>query len=127
MPFSGTAVNDRLIRENPDLIKRWIRAHVRALVFVRQRTNEAAQIAAKELKLNADIARDAVVQVLQFMSPDDPGGFTEKGMRIFLRESAPRVDVDPDKVAITQVADLRLLREVQKEMGIHCRGDYLCQ
>ena len=126
VPFSGTAVNDRLIRENPDMIKRWLRAHLRALLFIRQRPDEAGQIAAKTLKLNPEIARDAVGQVLQFMSPDDPGGFTEKGMRIFLQESAPRLGIDPDKVAISQVADVSLLREVQKQMGIHCRGGYAC-
>ena len=101
VPFSGTAVNDRLIRENPDMIKRWLRAHVRALLFIRQRPDEAAQIAVKYLKLNSEIARDAVAQVLQFISPDDPGGFTERGMRIFLQETAPRLGVDPDKVAIS--------------------------
>src|ERR1043166_477517 len=127
VPFSGTAVNERLIRENPDMIKRWLRAHVRALLFIRQRPDEAGQIAANALKLKPEIARDAVAQVLQFMSPDDPGGFTEKGMRIFLQESAPRLGVDPDKVEILQVADLSFLREVQRQMGIQCRGGYGCQ
>jgi ABC-type nitrate/sulfonate/bicarbonate transport system substrate-binding protein len=127
VPFSGTAVNDRLIRENPDMIKRWLRAHVRALVFIRQRPDEAGQIAAKTLKLNPEVARDAVGQVLQFMSPEDPGGFTEKGMRIFLQESAPRLGVDPEKVAMAQIADVSFLREVQRQMGIHCRGGYGCQ
>ena len=126
VPFSGTAVNDRLIRENPDAIKRWLRAYVRALLFIRQRRDEAAQIATKDLRLNLEIARDAVGQVLQFMSPDDPGGFTEKGMRIFIQESAPRLGVDPDKVAISQVADVSFLREVQRQMGIYCRGGYVC-
>ena len=127
VPFSGTAVNDRLIRENPDMIKKWLRAHVRALLFIRQRPDEAAQIAAKTLRLNPEVAREAVDQVLQFMSPDDPGGFTEKGIRVFLQESAPRLGVDPDKVAISQVADVSFLREVQRQMGIHCRGGYACQ
>lgn len=126
VPFSGTAVNDRLIRENPDAIKRWLRAYVRALLFIRERRDEAAQIATKDLRLNLEIARDAVGQVLQFMSPDDPGGFTEKGMRIFIQESAPRLGVDPDKVAIAQVADVTFLREVQRQMGIYCRGGYAC-
>jgi len=126
VPFSGTAVNDRLIRENPDAIRRWLRAYVRALLFIRQRRDEAAQIATRDLRINLEIARVAVGQVLQFMNPDDPGGFTEKGMRIFIQESAPRLGVDPDKVAISQVADVTFLREVQRQMGIYCRGGYAC-
>lgn len=127
VPFSGTAVNDRLIRENPDMIKKWLRAHVRAMLFIRQRPEEAAQIAAKDLKLSPEIAREAAVQVLQFMNPDDPGGFTEKGMKLLLQQTAPRLGVDPDKVPITQVADPSFLREVQKQIGIHCREGYACQ
>ncbi|MEX0803631.1 MAG: hypothetical protein WD688_10000 [Candidatus Binatia bacterium] len=79
VPFSGTVVNDRLIRDNHDLIKRWLCAHVRVLLFTRQVPDEVAQIAGKDLKLNADV----VIQVRQFMSPDDPIGFTEKGMSPF--------------------------------------------
>ncbi|HEY7167198.1 MAG TPA: ABC transporter substrate-binding protein [Candidatus Binatia bacterium] len=126
VPFSGMAVSEKLIRENSDLIKRWLRAHVKALLLIRQRSEEAAQIAAKDLKINADVAREAVTQVLQFMYADDPGGFTEKGMRVYLQETAPRLGVDPDKVAISQIADISFLRDVQTELGIHCRGGYGC-
>ena len=47
-------------------------------------------------------------------------------MRIFLQESALRLGLDPNKVANLQVTDLSFLREVQKQMGIHCRGSYAC-
>jgi ABC-type nitrate/sulfonate/bicarbonate transport system substrate-binding protein len=126
VPFSGTAVNEKLIRENPDMIKRWLRAHLRAMQLIRQRPDEAAQIAAKDLKISLDVAREATTQVLQFMYPNDPGGFTEKGMRIFLQQTAPRLGVDPDKVAIAQIADVSFLREVQRELGIRCRDGYGC-
>jgi ABC-type nitrate/sulfonate/bicarbonate transport system substrate-binding protein len=126
VPFSGTAVNEKLIRDNPDLIKRWLRAHLKAMLLIRQRPEEAAQIAAKVLKINLEVAREATTQVLQFMYPDDPGGFTEKGMKVYLQQTAPRLGVDPDKVSISQIADMSFLREVQREMGIHCRGGYGC-
>jgi hypothetical protein len=59
--------------------------------------------------------------------PMTPGGFTEKGMRIYLQQTAPRLGVDPDKVAMFQVADVRFLREAQEEVGIQCRDGYGCQ
>lgn len=126
VPFSGTAVNEKLIKENPDMIKRWIRAHLRAMQLIRQRPDEAAQIAAKDLKIGLDIAKEATTQVLQFMYPNDPGGFTEKGMKIFLQQTAPRLGVDPEKVAINQIADVSFLREVQRELGIKCKDGYGC-
>lgn len=127
VPFSGMAANDQLIRKNPDIVKKWLRAHVRALLFIRQNPDEAAQIAAKELKLGYDVAREAIKQAHAFMSADDPGGFTERGIRLHIQYSAERVSVDPDKVKIADVADVTLLREVQKEMGIFCRSGYSCQ
>jgi NitT/TauT family transport system substrate-binding protein len=126
VPFSGIAVNEKLIHENPDLIKRWLRAHLKAIRLIRQRPEEAAQIAAKDLKINLEVAREATTQALQFMYPDDPGGFTEKGMKVYLQQTAPRLGVDPDKVAISQIADISFLREAQRGMGIHCQGGYGC-
>ena len=126
VPFSGTAVNEKLIRENPDLIRRWLRAILRAMSLIRQRPDEAAQIAAKDLRISQEVAREATTQVLQFMYPNDPGGFTEKGMKVYLQQTAPRLGVDPDKIAIPQIADVSFLREVQREMGIQCRDGYGC-
>lgn len=127
IPFSGIAVNDQLIRKNPEIIRRWLRAHLRALVFIRQYPDDAAQVAGKEFQLGTEAAREAIRQSLGFMSPDDPGGFTEKGMRLHLQYSAPRLGVDADKVPISQVADVSFLREAQKRMGIYCREGYLCR
>lgn len=126
VPFSGFAVNDQLLRKNPEVIKRWLRAHVRALLFIRQNPDGAAQVAAQELNLGYEVAREAIGQAIGFMSPDDPGGFTEKGIRLHIQYSADRAGVDPKRFKISDVADVSLLREVQREMGIRCRGGYLC-
>ena len=127
VPFSGFAVNDQFLRKSPEIVKKWLRAHVRALLFIRQSPEESAQVAAKELKLNPDVAREGIRQSIGFLSPDDPGGFTERGIRLHIQYSAARTNVDPEKVKITDVADVTLLREVQRELGIQCRGGYLCQ
>ena len=60
------------------------------------------------------------------MYPNDPGGFTEKGMKVYLQQTAPRLGVDPDKIAISQIADMSFLREVQRQMEIQCRDGYGC-
>ena len=41
--------------------------------------------------------------------------------------SSERLGIDPEKVKTADVADFTLLREVQRELGIHCRGGYQCQ
>jgi NitT/TauT family transport system substrate-binding protein len=127
VPFSGMASNDQFLRKSPENAKKWLRAHVRALLLMRQNPEEAAQIAARELKLDRDVAREATKQALGFMSADDPGGSTEQGLRLQIQYSAERLGVDPEKVKTADVADFTLLREVQRELGIQCRGGYQCQ
>jgi NitT/TauT family transport system substrate-binding protein len=126
VPFSGMAVHGDLIRENPDLIKRWLRAHIRAILYIRKNPDDAAQVAAKELRLTPEVALVATQLLMPVISADDPGGFTENGMRLNLEYSASRQGGDASKVPITQVADLSLLREVQREMGIRCKEGYQC-
>jgi NitT/TauT family transport system substrate-binding protein len=127
VPFSGMAVHDDLIRDNPELIKRWLRVHIRAILHIRKNPEDAAQVAAKELKLTPEVALRATKLLLPAISADDPGGFTENAMRLNLEYSASRQGGDASKVAITQVADVNLLREVQREMGIRCKDGYQCK
>jgi hypothetical protein len=68
-----------------------------------------------------------VRQALGFMNPDDPGGFTEKGIRLNIAESAKRVGIDPERVKIPDLVDVTFLREAQRDLGIQCRGGYLCR
>jgi NitT/TauT family transport system substrate-binding protein len=127
VPFSGMAAHDQFLKQNPDIAKKWLRAHVRALLLMRQNPEEAAQVAAKELKLDRDVAREATKQALGFMSADDPGGSTEQGIRLQVQYNAERLGIDPEKVKTADLADFTLLREVQRELGIHCRSGYQCQ
>ncbi|MBM4261910.1 MAG: ABC transporter substrate-binding protein [Deltaproteobacteria bacterium] len=127
VPFSGMSVHDEVIRDNPDLIKRWLRAHIRAMLQIRKNPEEAAQVAAKELKMNADIAIGATKLLLPAISGEDPGGFTDKGMRLNMELSGSRLGMDTNKIPISQVADVALLREVQRELGIHCKDGYQCK
>ncbi len=126
VPWAGFAANDHWLRSNPGLAKSWLRAQVKALLFIREHPDEAAQIAAQELKLNGDVAREAIAEAIEFINPKDPGGFTENGMRSLIQNTAERVGVDPRKVKITEVAEVTLLREAQQELGIQCRGGYRC-
>jgi len=127
VPFSGMATHDDLLRDNPELVKRWLRAHVRAMIQIRKNPADAALVAAKELKINPELAVHATKLLLPAMSPDDPGGFSESGMRLNMEITGSRQGTDTSTIPISQVADLKLLREVQRELGINCRDGYLCR
>jgi ABC-type nitrate/sulfonate/bicarbonate transport system substrate-binding protein len=127
VPFSGMAAHDQFLKKTPEIAKKWLRAHVRALLLMRQNPEEAAQIAAKELKLDREVAREATKQAVSFMSAEDPGGCTEQGIRLQIQYSSERLGIEPEKVKTADVADFTLLREAQRELGIYCRGGYQCQ
>ena len=49
VPWSGFVVHQDVLREQPEPIKGWIRAHVHALQFMKQNPAETAAIAMREL------------------------------------------------------------------------------
>lgn len=127
VPFSGMASHDELLRDNPDLIRRWLRAHIRAMIQIRKNPEDAALVAAKELRIQPELAISATKLLLPAMSADDPGGFTERGMRLNMELTGSRQGTETSKIPISQVAEVKLLREVQRELGINCKDSYLCR
>lgn len=127
VPFSGMSTHEELIRDNPELIRRWLRAHIRAMIQIRKNPEDAAQVAAKELKINPEIALSATKLLLPAISAEDPGGFSEKGMRLNMELAGSRQGSDTSKVPVSQVADIGLLRDVQRELGINCKDGYQCK
>jgi hypothetical protein len=99
---------------------------VRAIVLTRDQPHIAARVAEKALGLEGTAALSAVRSIVGAISVKDPGGFTEAGMRAWIADNATNAGRKIDEVKISEVADLRLLREVQQELGIRCEGGYEC-
>jgi len=51
MPFQGFVATDRKIRDNPTQIKRWLKAAIRGLMFVRERPEDAVDPSIEKLQL----------------------------------------------------------------------------
>jgi ABC-type nitrate/sulfonate/bicarbonate transport system substrate-binding protein len=76
VPFQGFVTTEKKLAENPGEIKRWLRAMVRALMFLRARPEEAADIAMKRPQLR-NISRpmmlDAVKNYIRALPEVIPG------------------------------------------------------
>jgi len=125
-PFSGFAAADRFIAGNPDAVKRFLRATLRAIALTRDEPQAAAQIAEKSLGLEGKTALSAARAIAGAVSAKDPGGFTDAGMRAWIADNAKNAGRKDDDVKIADIADVRLLREAQQELGIRCEGGYGC-
>ena len=118
-PFQGFVASDKMIVERPNDIKRWLRAMSRALMFIRERPEEAADIAMKKIPMG-NMSRPLVIEGIRRFSkalPDGvPGLPSAQGIKNLIEYDvrAPlkiKEDIPPEKVM-----DLRLMREVKEEL-----------
>ena len=57
--FSGLATTSRMIKENPQTVKKMVRAMVRSVIHMRDNPEDALQVSIKRLGLDRDAAQDA--------------------------------------------------------------------
>jgi len=114
-PESGLVAAVKKIREKPDEIKRVIRAGIKANRYIRGNRDGTIQFLIEWLKINREVATatyDSVVKVY-----DEDINKCEKGLRIVIEETRKNLKVNRE-VPLADVADLSILREAQKELGI---------
>ena len=119
LPFQGYVVTDKKIAENPGQIKRWVRAMMRSLIFLRDHPEESADIGIKKLQLgniNRAMLIDATKAYTRAFSPGVPGVPSAEGIKNIL-EYEIRV---PMNMAVPlparRVLDLRFAEETRKEL-----------
>ncbi|MGH7928348.1 MAG: ABC transporter substrate-binding protein, partial [Candidatus Binatia bacterium] len=72
-PFQGFLTTDKKIAENPSQVKRWLRAMMRSLMFIRGNPEEAADIAMRRLSFR-NVTRSMVVTAVKLFSDALPEG-----------------------------------------------------
>jgi ABC-type nitrate/sulfonate/bicarbonate transport system substrate-binding protein len=120
LPFQGYVTTDRKIAENSAQLKRWIRSVIRGLMFLRERPEEAADVAAKKLQLR-NITKAMLVEAIKgyarALPPGIPGMPSAEGIKNIL-EYEIRLPMKMDApVAADKFLDLRWVAEVRKELG----------
>ena len=117
-PISGLVASVKKITERPDEIKRVIKAGIKANRYFNQNRDGSLEVMGEWLKMNKEMAA-ATYDSLSKAFNDD-GSLTEKGLRLVVEE-AKRVGKVERVIALGEVADLSILKEAQKELGISGR------
>jgi NitT/TauT family transport system substrate-binding protein len=111
--LSGLGTSDKLIRERPELVRRMLSATIKSLRFIQQRPAEVTQFIAKEWSVDSAASDELYKSMLPAFSKD--GGMDEKGIRDALKRETERMALK-EETPLSKVLDLRLLREVQREL-----------
>ncbi|HUR72321.1 MAG TPA: ABC transporter substrate-binding protein [Candidatus Limnocylindrales bacterium] len=119
MPFQGFVATDRKIRDNPSQVKRWLRAAIRGLMFVRDRPEEAVDLGMKKLQLGR--ATKAMIvegtkNYVRALPQGVPGMPSAEGIKNFLEYDIKiplglKEDIPPERLL-----HLQLVKEVKEEV-----------
>ena len=113
-PETGLVASMKKIQEKPDEIKRVIRAGIKSNRYIRANRDGTIQFIMDWLKVNKEVAATTYDGVVKAYN-EDPS-VCEKGLRVMIDERKQALKITRD-VAVSEVADLSLIRDVLKEMG----------
>jgi NitT/TauT family transport system substrate-binding protein len=117
-PETGLVTSVKKIQEKPDEIKRVIRAGIKANRYIRGNRDGTIQFLTEWLKLNREIATATYDSVVKVYNEDS--NLCEKGLRLVIDETKKTMKLSRD-VPYSEIADLSILREAQRELGIQTR------
>ena len=108
-------VNVKKIKERPDEIKRMIKAGIETNRYISQNREDTLRAMMEWMKIDRELAAatyDGVVKTY-----GDDLSLPEDGLRLLIDEAKKNAKLNRE-VSIDQVADLSILKEAQREMGI---------
>lgn len=117
-PFIGLGANVKKIKERPDEVKRTIKALIKANRYIRQNRDGAIQVMmewGRTDRENATATYDSTWKVFNL-----DGSIPEDGLRLVIERAKEPLKMTRE-VSPSEVSDLTLLREAQREMGIKGR------
>ena len=109
--FSGLAATGKTVRDNPQFVKRMVRAIVRGVIHSRRTPEDAVQAMVKHWRMERDVATDAYNLVREALNPVP----TEKGVELMAHWQAVALNVQP-KRPVRDYMDLRFVNEVMGEL-----------
>ena len=114
-PISAVAVTDTRLKSHREETKKVLRAVLRGLRAMHERRDDTIAIMSKWLSQSTDVARDSYDSILPSFSLD--GSTVDKTYEFAIESRKATVRSDKS-IPLSQVRDLSLLREVQKELRL---------
>lgn len=114
-PYNGLGTSVRKINENPDEVKRVLRALIKANSFIRKNKEGTVQVLVDWAKTKPEFATAAYDSSVGVFSAD--GSIPEDGLRIVIENFRKSMNITR-QIPLNEVADTAPLREAQRELGL---------
>ncbi len=118
-PFQGFAVTEKKIAENPGQVKRWLRAVIRSLMFIRDNVEGATDVAIKRLKfggINRALVVDGIRRYNRALPEGVPGLPSTDALKSVI-EYDVRIPLKiKEEVPVERLMNLKFVEEVKKEI-----------
>jgi NitT/TauT family transport system substrate-binding protein len=113
MPFTGLGTHLKKLKEKPDEIKRMLKAMIRTNRFIRTNRDGTIQAMMDWMKIDRESAAATYDSTWRVFSED--GSIPEAGLKLVIDQGREAMKIERP-VANSEVSDVSLLREVQKEL-----------
>jgi NitT/TauT family transport system substrate-binding protein len=118
MPFTGVGTHLKKLKEKPDEVRRMVKALLRANLFIRSNREGTIQTMMDWVKVDRESAAATYDSTWKIFSED--GGMSESGLKLVIDQGREAMKIER-AVALSEVADFGIIRDVQREMGIKAR------
>jgi NitT/TauT family transport system substrate-binding protein len=110
--FTGLAATGKTVRENPQLVKKMVRAIVSAVIHTRDYPEDAVQVMIKHFRMEREAAQDAYQMIRDALDPVP----TEKGVELMAQWQSIALGIKPKRKPV-EYMDLRFVKEAMVELG----------
>jgi ABC-type nitrate/sulfonate/bicarbonate transport system substrate-binding protein len=119
LPFQGFGVMEKKLAENPQQVKRWLRAMIGALMFIRDKPEEATDVGIKRLRIkdmDRSVLIEGVKRYTRALPKGVPGKPSAEGLKNVLHFDVAVPMKITEELQPARLVDLRLVEEVIKEL-----------
>lgn len=112
VPGTAVVVSADKIKKQPATIKRFMRASLRAMKYIRDNRADTTQLIAREFSMDQEIAGLAYGQLLELLSPDGRNRVSGYQLLVDFARAAQKID---RPISAAQLIDETLLDELMRE------------
>ena len=109
---NGYTTTDQRIKENPQEVKKVLRALYRGLRFAKENPEGTIGVIQKEWKVEPEVAKESYAAIVKALNDD--GIIGEKQLKIHF-DIIRKTEKNIGEILVDKVVDFRLLREVRRE------------